>query len=722
MDPLSVSESEAQRNATLLAVADAVCLRRDPDPLFRELFPLLQAVLSFNILTFALYDSTRNTMKLYLWESAQGLQGPFEVSVERSAVGAVWRNQTVISTEDLSEEKQFKPELDRLRERHMCSYCVFPLTDFHEKLGAIGLASQQTLAFAKRDLELLHHVSEMVALAVDSALSDATLADEVGRLRLLLQVGGPEARSSDLEHSVASILGFIQEWAAQDYVGVYLYDESSQTLRLRMSDPTLTNKLAPQGLTPLQGTLAGQAFRSGQTLVFDQAALAGSPLDSVKRSVELGVRSIYLSPIPSSKGPLGVLKVARRADEGFSARDIELLEKVTATAGPVLEQAGTTLPAHQTNARILDSRAPIFFSAPEALMQSEELLTAYFKATKVGLCILDSDFRYLSINETMAQMNGVPVTGHRGKTVRDVLGDFAQLVEPEFHRVFRSGEPVLDLEISFSLPTRAEPGHWIEHYIPIKDSTGVVKQIGVIAVEVTEQKKLEDSLRGISETLRQEKKRQQVLLEVSRLLASNLDVQQAFPRISAHLRRVLRQEYASLTMHEQEGGRLVPRATDFPLGRSLQVGDQIGAPSGPGGKAIQERAPVIVTRDDMQRFGTEFAASLSSEGLKSLCCVPLLRPKGPLGVLALGSTRADAFHNDDLTLLDQVAAQLAIALENASTAREVERLKRRLKQEKRHLEGEPRTHAHFEGIIGESPVLLQVLNQVSIVAQVTRRS
>ena len=106
-----------------------------------------------------------------------------------------------------------------------------------------------------------------------------------------------------------------------------------------------------------------------------------------------------------------------------------------------------------------------------------------------------------------------------------------------------------------------------------------------------------------------------------------------------------------------------------------------------------------------------------AEGLKSLCYVPLLRPKGPLGVLVLGSTRADAFKTDDLTLLNQVAAQLAIALENARTAREVEQLRNRLDAGEA-LSGrcEP-PQPNFEEIIGESPALKQVLDQVAVVAE-----
>ena len=71
----------------------------------------------------------------------------------------------------------------------------------------------------------------------------------------------------------------------------------------------------------------------------------------------------------------------------------------------------------------------------EALLESEQLLSAYFSASKVGLCILDTDLRYLAINHTLAEMNGIPAEAHLGKSVREMLGDFAELMEPQLRRV-----------------------------------------------------------------------------------------------------------------------------------------------------------------------------------------------------------------------------------------------------------------------------------------------
>jgi formate hydrogenlyase transcriptional activator len=94
----------------------------------------------------------------------------------------------------------------------------------------------------------------------------------------------------------------------------------------------------------------------------------------------------------------------------------------------------------------------------------------------------------------------------------------------------------------------------------------------------------------------------------------------------------------------------------------------------------------------------------------------LIRPRGPLGIIVLGSTRTDAFKADDLSLLNQVAALLAIALENAGTARKLEQLRIQLGREQRYLAGRSSTREGFDGIIGESPALQKVLDQIEIVA------
>jgi len=410
---------------------------------------------------------------------------------------------------------------------------------------------------------------------------------------------------------------------------------------------------------------------------------------------------------PTERKPQG----EREKDQPITVPDFG---KVLAALGPVATPGWPKSIAGGAGSGA-EAAHPGSVGTPEALSDWEQILMTYFSASKVGLCILDKDFRYLAINDALAEINGVPTRAHLGRSVREILGAFAEFVEPHLEHLLATGQPVLNREISAVLPTRDEAGHWLAHYLPIKDATGRIAQIGVIAVEITEQKKLEESLHSASERLREEKKRQQVMMEVSGILAAERDVPRAFPQVSAYLRRVLRQEYAALVLHDEKSGQLVRQAMDFPL-RKWPTGDPDITAKSPGVRALRERASLIFNRDEMQGFHPETRDRLLAEGLKSLCYVPLLRPQGHMGVLVLASTRTDAFKTDDLTLLNQVAFQLAIALENARAAREVEQLRNRLTQESRYLEGASRPKPNFEEIIGESPALKQVLDQAAIVA------
>ena len=116
----------------------------------------------------------------------------------------------------------------------------------------------------------------------------------------------------------------------------------------------------------------------------------------------------------------------------------------------------------------------------------------------VGLAILDRQLRFESINTALASMNGIPAEEHIGKTVRDILGGAAAKVEPVFKKVFLTGEPVLNVELSAKLPTRNEPGYWIESWFPIKDASGEVKQVAALVVEVTDEKELKESHRDLT--------------------------------------------------------------------------------------------------------------------------------------------------------------------------------------------------------------------------------
>lgn len=109
-------------------------------------------------------------------------------------------------------------------------------------------------------------------------------------------------------------------------------------------------------------------------------------------------------------------------------------------------------------------------------------------------------------------------------------------------------------------------------------------------------------------------------------------------------------------------------------------------------------------------------AHVVASGVKRICNAPLTAPHRVLGVLSLGRLTSDPFTREELSRVTQVAAQIAIALENAMAFDEIATLKERLARENVYLQEEIRGTHQFEEIVGQSKALQRVLNEVSTVA------
>jgi len=116
---------------------------------------------------------------------------------------------------------------------------------------------------------------------------------------------------------------------------------------------------------------------------------------------------------------------------------------------------------------------------------AEQMFGGLLFSSSAGLAIFDKSLRYQFINPALAAMNGVPDREHLNRTVREVLGDLADILEPKFQQVFATGKPLLNFEIATKLPNRTEPGKWIEDYFPITDSKGNVTHLAVVVVEAS---------------------------------------------------------------------------------------------------------------------------------------------------------------------------------------------------------------------------------------------
>jgi len=217
--------------------------------------------------------------------------------------------------------------------------------------------------------------------------------------------------------------------------------------------------------------------------------------------------------------------------------------------------------------------------------------------------------------------------------------------------------------------------------------------------------------------LLEEKERLEVLLQVGTTLMSNLDVQQLFPAISDLIRRVVRQDYASIALYEEAHRWLRLYALDSPFGDELIAPDTIvPIAESAGGVAFLKGETKVCNRKELVEVDSPVMRRMVDLGIQSFCSTPLITRKGKLGTLNLGSMTDHAFAPQDVTFLKQVAAQVALAVDNARAYREIAEHTDKLKKEKLYLQDEIRSVLNFEEIVGESPALKHVLTQVNTVA------
>lgn len=132
----------------------------------------------------------------------------------------------------------------------------------------------------------------------------------------------------------------------------------------------------------------------------------------------------------------------------------------------------------------------------EIIRQQLQEIEAIYQNTPVGLAILDRDLRYVRLNQLLAEINGISIDEHLGRTVREIIPDLADELERRFHYVLKTGEPLHDLEITGETP--AQPGvkrTWLENWFPLRDTDGQIIGINAVIQDITPRKQAELELR-----------------------------------------------------------------------------------------------------------------------------------------------------------------------------------------------------------------------------------
>ena len=151
------------------------------------------------------------------------------------------------------------------------------------------------------------------------------------------------------------------------------------------------------------------------------------------------------------------------------------------------EAAELTIAFNRMVAAIEDQRA--------GLNETLALLDSMLANAPIGFAFFDRKYRFVRVNQFLADMNGYSFALHLGRGVGGILPPAtAAKLERSIETVFQAGQPVRNLELTWE-PEPRRSRTWLVHLYPVRTETDATRWVGAILVDTTEQKRSEETLR-----------------------------------------------------------------------------------------------------------------------------------------------------------------------------------------------------------------------------------
>jgi formate hydrogenlyase transcriptional activator len=178
---------------------------------------------------------------------------------------------------------------------------------------------------------------------------------------------------------------------------------------------------------------------------------------------------------------------------------------------------------------------------------------------------------------------------------------------------------------------------------------------------------------------------QAILLDVARATAVHRDLPTLLQGLVDVLRRVADFDRIALVLHDPARNvmRLHSVVAFHPTPDTLA---ELPVDETPSGVAFETQEPVVAPSLERETRFPIVTGILRREGMRSSCAVPLTSPLRRLGALIFASHEEDAFTRPEVDLLQRLAAQVALAVDNVLHHEAAQDAQRALGEERDRLE------------------------------------
>ncbi|HXO31027.1 MAG TPA: sigma 54-interacting transcriptional regulator [Candidatus Acidoferrales bacterium] len=225
-----------------------------------------------------------------------------------------------------------------------------------------------------------------------------------------------------------------------------------------------------------------------------------------------------------------------------------------------------------------------------------------------------------------------------------------------------------------------------------------------------------DAAKVYQRQLAQERDRLRLLLEINNQVVTQLDSNELFRSASASIRKYFGNDFTGFWLIDKKSNQLECAVLDFPGSQGFLAEIPARKVTDQEVEKMRTRTPEIWSQQDIDKLRPAVLERLKAESIAAMAVAPLGTSNGPLGLMSMGSKRPNNFGQEDLDLLSQISTQISLALDNALAYGRLSASRNRLEDERLYLESEIQAEYNFEDLVGKSPALRKVLEQIEIVA------
>ena len=182
--------------------------------------------------------------------------------------------------------------------------------------------------------------------------------------------------------------------------------------------------------------------------------------------------------------------------------------------------------------------------------------------------------------------------------------------------------------------------------------------------------------------LTHDRDRLRLLLEVSESIASHRDLGELLRDLAQRLPQIVPFDYINVVLHEsaRDVMRLWLLVTSQPS--TISPGLELPVDESPGGLVWKTQEPMMVEDVAIESRFPKLMAMLSENGVQSFGVVPLTTAQRRLGAMGFGSYQRRTYQEAEINFMQQVANQVAVAVDNVLHAESAEAAQQQLKYER----------------------------------------